>query len=1060
MSGPRHHLGTQADPITLSDSDDEPAPARTPRRPRRVTGLRAEPAAMPTTSDSDSDANDLAAQLSKMRARERGDVAGPSVLAQALVTATHSTQQNGHAQATFTDQDKGKGKQREIPAAPAQRAMHDFFSSNADAGPSRSPIVIDSSDGDDKPAPVERKKRHPTSESPLKKRKRRRTFDGFEEGTALGTWGNFEPLVVERRPPPPKDPSPPGPKLGEWGNFERLEAPALAAANKSKGKGIAPQPERAPTPEPPAPVPISKGMTARKSTGGKRPTGMRSYGARGLPQTEEEVTSPFTLHPTASAATHADVQPPAGSAQVAATTRTGPSWVTQDTPSDKAPSRSVSRPSSTSRPTSNRPSPEAGPSAPKSVSPAPVPASPKIIPAPSRLGSTPPLPRETKSPTPVKMEVDEVPLDSNGLSDFSQEEAPIPPLPSTSLFSTPPSDTPGSDAPISPLPGRSIETTPIPMLQPEQSSHEFEIADSSEHRDSDKAAKPLDDTRPRSPQSRDAYRANNMDSADASSSAHSFVFTDTSPDEAEPGVSGATEGMSVEMTTSQAEPTKARAAEEKGKGRPIEPLFPEWEAGPLEPRAARRRSRSSASYEEVVVTPYAGHLENPIEISDDEEDVAITARVSRQQWEQLFENAQRHTDGEGLFQGKDSVEASELAPPGMRGRANRKLDARLIDQYHRIVEKHAIPNNALHRELFETYMSISTAEDEPNAPTIKVVNMVDGAPPDFEFQYSNQMLYTDSVPEPELGQGCGCEGPCDPTSTTCSCVKRQQLYFYNLEGYSGFQYNADGTIKNPECPIWECGPNCGCPPECMNRVIQRGRSKDTAIELFKTRHKGWGIRAKSLIKQGTFIGVYSGELVTEAETEVRGRVYEKVGRTYLFDLDGYHISHPPEGLKDIDGRAYELAMTVKARAQKFKERELMERGLISHPSEAALIDDDDFEFSYSAYSIDAFHYGFTRYINHSCNPNLVTSQAYVKDVHPERPLLVIFARFDIRPGEEMCISYKGLPDYSVEAPRVTGSARKNKTSAQAHVSPKAVGGRKGGECMCGMRNCDGYMFPR
>lgn len=50
----------------------------------------------------------------------------------------------------------------------------------------------------------------------------------------------------------------------------------------------------------------------------------------------------------------------------------------------------------------------------------------------------------------------------------------------------------------------------------------------------------------------------------------------------------------------------------------------------------------------------------------------------------------------------------------------------------------------------------------------------------------------------------------------------------------------DGTVKNHECPIWECGPNCGCPPECMNRVIQRGRSKDTVVELFKTRQKGWG----------------------------------------------------------------------------------------------------------------------------------------------------------------------------------------------------------------------------
>jgi histone-lysine N-methyltransferase SUV39H len=105
-----------------------------------------------------------------------------------------------------------------------------------------------------------------------------------------------------------------------------------------------------------------------------------------------------------------------------------------------------------------------------------------------------------------------------------------------------------------------------------------------------------------------------------------------------------------------------------------------------------------------------------------------------------------------------------------------------------------------------------------------------------------------------------------------------------------------------------------------------------------------------LIKRGTFIGIYSGELVTEAETEVRGRIYEKVGRTYLFDLDGYHISHPPQGLEAIDPRAYELAMTVKDRAQKFKQKELMDQGIISHPSEADDVNDDDCDFTYSAYS--------------------------------------------------------------------------------------------------------------
>ena len=40
-----------------------------------------------------------------------------------------------------------------------------------------------------------------------------------------------------------------------------------------------------------------------------------------------------------------------------------------------------------------------------------------------------------------------------------------------------------------------------------------------------------------------------------------------------------------------------------------------------------------------------------------------------------------------------------------------------------------------------------------------------------------------------------------------------------------------------------------------------------------------GVKTKSAIRQGTFIGIYSGELVPEAETDARGRIYNAVGRT-------------------------------------------------------------------------------------------------------------------------------------------------------------------------------------
>ena len=81
-------------------------------------------------------------------------------------------------------------------------------------------------------------------------------------------------------------------------------------------------------------------------------------------------------------------------------------------------------------------------------------------------------------------------------------------------------------------------------------------------------------------------------------------------------------------------------------------------------------------------------------------------------------------------------------------------------------------------------------------------------------------------------------------------------------------------------------------------------------------------------------------------------------RRYLFDCDGYQISNPPDGISEIDERLGALAAASQRRAVRM-----------------ALHEDDN--YSYSACSVDAFHYGnFTRFLNHRCDPNLTIAQAY------------------------------------------------------------------------------------
>ena len=131
--------------------------------------------------------------------------------------------------------------------------------------------------------------------------------------------------------------------------------------------------------------------------------------------------------------------------------------------------------------------------------------------------------------------------------------------------------------------------------------------------------------------------------------------------------------------------------------------------------------------------------------------------------------------------------ALDQPPPERRGKALRDINRSFVGTYNKIAVT-ATRNPALHRAIFESYM----AQTELDSGEIKVINDVDaeGAPPNVEFEYSNEILYHEGVPDPELGLGCDCEGPCNPLSTTCSCVKRQKLYSYSFEDYTGFVYDA------------------------------------------------------------------------------------------------------------------------------------------------------------------------------------------------------------------------------------------------------------------------------
>ncbi|KAF5275890.1 hypothetical protein FQR65_LT04129 [Abscondita terminalis] len=160
-------------------------------------------------------------------------------------------------------------------------------------------------------------------------------------------------------------------------------------------------------------------------------------------------------------------------------------------------------------------------------------------------------------------------------------------------------------------------------------------------------------------------------------------------------------------------------------------------------------------------------------------------------------------------------------------------------------------------------------------------------------------------------------------------------------------YNEDGKLithfnyLDPPM-IFECNQLCNCNAiTCNNRVVQHGLT--SRFQLFKTDSRGWAIRTLCNIAKGSFVCEYIGEIITDVEADKRE------DDSYVFDLDS----------RDSD-----------------------------------------------AFCIDAKRYGnFARFINHSCDSNLVPIRVFIEHQDIRFPRIAFFANRDIAAEEELSFDY-------------------------------------------------------
>lgn len=206
--------------------------------------------------------------------------------------------------------------------------------------------------------------------------------------------------------------------------------------------------------------------------------------------------------------------------------------------------------------------------------------------------------------------------------------------------------------------------------------------------------------------------------------------------------------------------------------------------------------------------------------------------------------------------------------------------------------------------------------------------------------------------------------------TECCCCSESCCHY---ESEIKSAYTIDKRIKWPfithnknmsSLIVHECY-KCKCGPGCRNRVVQR--ESHVKLEVYYSSRKGcgWGIRAAERIAKNTFVLRYAGEVITASEARKRSSK-----SLYIFDMD-------------------------------------MEKP-------------DNQQFG--DFAIDSDHLGnLGRFVNHSCDPNLLVLGVHVSSSDSQLHELAFFTIRDVEQGEQLCIDYG--QEYKIIKPCKCGSVR-------------------------------------
>ena len=188
---------------------------------------------------------------------------------------------------------------------------------------------------------------------------------------------------------------------------------------------------------------------------------------------------------------------------------------------------------------------------------------------------------------------------------------------------------------------------------------------------------------------------------------------------------------------------------------------------------------------------------------------------------------------------------------------------------------------------------------------------------------------------------CSCVSSCNVDS--CKCITTHGCA-YNANGLLNDCYLNGKTVINP---VIECSSFCSCNNDCINRVTQHGTIQSVYIN--NTDNKGYGVYASKELVKGSFVCEYIGQVIKIPEYNKR-----------LIDIGS------------------SVCYCIKIREH------LGNNNILTT-------------------CIDASCYGnITRFINHSCEPNLVIVPIRSDSIVPR---ICLFCSVTVNVGEELSYRY-------------------------------------------------------